>query len=135
MPATTKFREGDEVRAIASDHDRGLVEGAHYVVEYAYDDGENWPEPLYSLSVGEYSGKEGFESQLVLTRTAAQMASRALPTPDEIARAVPLDWYPRFDLNELDPAGKGAVELYGRTADGLPFGFLLRVERVWQTDF
>lgn len=137
MTAAFKFYEGDEVKALVTDQDSGIREGQTYRVEFAYDDVPDLDEPLYSLSGPNGSaGQEALESQLVRTRTAAELRARKLPTPRQIVEAVPLGWYTEaFDLNESDIGGESdAIELYGRTAEGLPFGFRMRVEWIRETD-
>jgi hypothetical protein len=136
--AQFKFHEGDEVRAIGPDFD--LREGQLYVVEFAYDDAvEQVGEPVYSLSQPDRGagGMEGRESHLKLVRTYAQMRARKLPTPLDIIKAVPIgwDWRGPFEITESDIAGEtDAIELYGKTDEGLPFAVRLKVEWIEQVD-
>ena len=75
---------------------------------------------------------------LEVIRTAAQMAARRPPTRPVIRDAVQSALTglsaDTFECNETDRDGSVCIEVYGRTTDGLPFGFRVRVEQVWKTD-
>lgn len=66
--------------------------------------------------------------------SAKAMAARRPPSGRQILDALDLlgDW-DDFETDESEPDGKGTT-VYGKTADGLPFGFMLHVTAIWKTD-
>lgn len=136
-----KFDEGDEVKALVTDEASRIFEGETYVVEFAYDDDDvpGLAEALYSLAhVSGSAGMEALESQLERTRTRAEMDARKLPTYEQIIQAFPISWgyHSGFDVTESDASpSSNEIEFYGRTEEGLPFGFRVEVVDIWHTDF
>jgi hypothetical protein len=70
-------------------------------------------------------------------KSAEEMAARSLPETEEllgfIASALLTD-RDGIDITEVDRSG-GAIEAYGKTEDGLTFGFSFHAEiSVWRTD-
>lgn len=72
---------------------------------------------------------------VMLVKTAAQMAARKPPTPQEVIEQLDLlGDYRTFRTTESDPDGDGSREVFGKTHDGLPFAFRITVESVWEAD-
>lgn len=74
-------------------------------------------------------------SAVEVVMTAAKAQARKLPTPETILSE--LDLLGDFDTFETDMSdrdGANAREVYGRTHEGLTFGFRVRVVEVWETD-
>jgi hypothetical protein len=72
-----------------------------------------------------------------VVRTAEQQRARKLPTMPEIQEFLGgrlLDDCDGFKITETNPDGPLRVEAYGRTAEDLPFGMTLVIEKVWTTD-
>lgn len=71
--------------------------------------------------------------------SAAEAAARAMPDPEQIAEAVQsavtslFVHSDRFDVEETVRSGR-EVEAYGRTDEGLTFGFRVTVSAPWRTD-
>jgi len=71
---------------------------------------------------------------LEVVKTAAEMDARKPPTPRQILDGLDLlGDYDEFETYETEADGKGRT-VYGKTADGLPFGFTLHVTAIWETD-
>jgi hypothetical protein len=71
--------------------------------------------------------------------SAAAMQARRPPTARQLRDAISLDLLGRFAdgdfvLDETDRDGERSLEVYGRTASGLPFGFRVTVSDPWETD-
>ncbi len=70
-----------------------------------------------------------------VVKTAGEMAARRVPTPELIAKELGITegWSDAFDIDEWVRSGD-EIECYGRTSDGLPFGFRVKVVAAWETD-
>jgi len=72
-----------------------------------------------------------------LVMTASQAETRRMPDPGTIAKAVQSAITSMYDdgidIDETIVLGN-EVEAYGRTSDGLTFGFRVTVSKPWRTD-
>lgn len=89
--------------------------------------------PIYYGNANGGSGNVCVPADAVeVVKSAAVLAARKLPTAEQITEALSIDsWDLEFD--EWTKSGN-TVEVYGRTEDGLTFGFTLTVSRPWNTD-
>jgi hypothetical protein len=115
-----------------------VPKGAEFIVDDYVSDADaedgvgfywgNWHGGYGNLAVA------GFKVEQV--KSAEEMAARRIPLPQEVAKQIGhhlmLGSYEGFDVFEVEGATDREVELYGRTNDGLSFGFRVRVEAVWQ---
>lgn len=74
-----------------------------------------------------------------LVKSSADLAARTLPSAKAIAAYLAGEALgfggDDFSFREADySAGDGSLELYGRTADGLPMGVTVKVIRIVQVD-
>jgi hypothetical protein len=107
-----------------------------------YASAEEADEP-YGYYLGHNNG--GFnnvdvrEDHVELVKSAAEMHSRTIPTPAELAAHLASEslggFGDRVDLDESDASAKdGTFEVYG-TKDGLRFAAIVKVLQVERTDF
>lgn len=70
-----------------------------------------------------------------LVKSAEAMAARKVPTVGEIAQELGITdgWSDAFEIDEWIRSGD-EIECYGKTAEGLPFGFTVKVTATWETD-
>lgn len=117
--------------------------GTQFEVEDYVPDGEVKGEPL-AFYWGNNNGGMGNvcvpADAAEPVMTAEQAAARTIPTRTQLAKeigpALVRDGGDRsgFGIFECDGADGVTTELFGKTDEGLSFGFRLRVEQVWKTD-
>lgn len=72
---------------------------------------------------------------VTVVMTAAEASARTLPSPETLlAQLDLLGSFEDFETDESDRDGEFSREVYGRTHEGLTFGFRLTVAQVWRTD-
>ncbi len=108
-----------------------------FEVDEAWLDEDDGTQCYYLSNEQGYMGIDAMESELKAFMSAEVASKRKIPTPDEFAKAY--DWLSDpfsedFTLSESDQEGDGKVGLYGRTADGLAFYVIVRVERIERAD-
>ena len=72
----------------------------------------------------------------VMDKAAAR--ARKIPSPVEVMREISsslLGSFDTFSVEEITRDSAGAAEVYGRTFDGLPFGYRIQIQGTWKTDF
>lgn len=70
-------------------------------------------------------------------KSAEEMRARRIPSRQELLEMLVADLTVSTEelrVEEIDKPQNGVTEIYGRTADGLPFGARIRVEQVWRAD-
>lgn len=71
-------------------------------------------------------------------KTAADMRARTIPTVAELRREISSELCglmgDAFDTDESIHFGETGIEVYGKTHDGLGFGFQVHITRLWETD-
>ena len=143
MSTTHPIEEGALARLLTDFHD--LRKGTEFeVVEYLepLPESEREPEDIdapyyYGSNNGGYNNVFVPADAVELVKTAAQMSARTAPSMAEIRDQISgelLGDFDTFETDETDRDGANGVEVYGRTHEGLPFGFRVRVTDVWLTD-
>jgi hypothetical protein len=89
------------------------------------------------------SSAGGFNNVLVpadavdLICSAAEMNARRAPTRAQVRNAIGISLLGDFDgfsTTETANDTEHSLEVYGSTDDGLPFGFRVSIQSVWETD-
>lgn len=137
--------EGTLVRLTRADG--GYPEGFEFVIdEYVEprplaerEHADEITEPIYYGNANGGGGNVCVDADAVkVVRTAAEMDARTYPGKCEIASQIASELMGDFDTFETDetfsPENADWVEVYGRTFEGLTFGFRVQVTRVWETD-
>ena len=148
-PITHPLPEGTQIRLSRelTEDEKKWAAAPRYDREFTVDEFLTAGDPAHDevpvdFYVGNADGGSGNvcvpADAVEVVRTAAQMAARRPPTRPQLRDAVQSQLTglstDTFECDETDRDGDFAIEVYGRTTEGLPFGFRVRVEQVWETD-
>lgn len=103
------------------------------------EDEDEIDEPIYYGNINGGSGNIWAPARVVeVVKTAAEMDARRKPTKNQIASQIARSLMDEFQTFETDetfcPENAEWVEVYGKTFDGLTFGFRVVVTTIWDTD-
>lgn len=122
---------------------RGGNTGREFIVEdyVSAEDSEDGI-PFYwgsSHKTGNMNDVTVAATDVELVKSGADMAARTLPSAQQIAQHLGSEALGfgsgEFSFSEADySAADGSLELYGRTADGLPMSVTVKVIRIVQVD-
>lgn len=133
------YPEGSLLRVTVSPDNWDVPVGTEFVVdEYIPAEKSEGGVPFYWGSRPPSSGDLSVPADCVaLVKTAEEMAARKIPTRQQVMDEISLELlssFESFDTDESVEDGEASREVYGKTADGLPFAFKITVESVWETD-